>query len=320
MIEDEFLHQEIYSELAEWSSSFAVNEDTMVASLLEDLKNEENLSIWATLDPFEFLPMPTNKAGSEFNKWGKAAANLRNVSVFLPVALTWKAVSEATAGFGKFVESNQASTVNFLAFWQNGYDILPNFWTIGHIASLDFLIILGVVLLSLISNFLMTRGLKLRNNNFKFVDQERTRMALNLKIYLYSLREIDKGQIKEGIAASVSTLQSATRALTKTAIEIGLIMSELKKSIPPINSFGTNLQKEAKHLNEQVAILSESFAVINQSVLSDLRDAVDNAASGLSLANQELSSSTDSIRRNARDAERELKTFQNLIRKVIKGK
>ena len=142
MIEEEFLHQEIYTELLNWAASNGVQEEPMVESLLEDLRNEENLSIWATLDPFEFLPTPANRAGSDLSKWGKAAANLRNVSVFLPVALTWKAVSEATAAFGTFVENNQASTVNFLAFWQNGYDVLSSFWTIGHIASLDFLIIL----------------------------------------------------------------------------------------------------------------------------------------------------------------------------------
>jgi cob(I)alamin adenosyltransferase len=320
MIEEEFLHHEIYTELLNWAASNGVHEEPMVESLLEDLRNEENLSIWATLDPFEFLPTPANRAGSDLSKWGKAAANLRNVSVFLPVALTWKAVSEATAAFGTFVENNQASTVNFLAFWQNGYDVLSSFWTIGHIASLDFLIILGVVLLSLVSNFLITKSTRLKYANLELIDQDRTRLALNLKIYLYSLREIDKGQMKEGIAASVSALQSATRALTKTAIEINSIMTDLKKAVPPINSFGSNLQKETKHLKEQVAILSESFSEINQSVISELKEAVDNASTGLSFANQELSASTDSIRRNAREAEREIKSVQGIIRKANKGK
>ena len=158
------------------------------------------------------------------------------------------------------------------------------------------------------------------DNNQELINQDRIRIALNLKIYLYSLREIDKGQIKEGIAASVSTLQSATRALTKTAIEINSIMSDLKKSIPPINNFGSNLQKETKHLNEQVALLSESFAEINQTVSTELKEAVESASSGLSLANQELASSTDAIRKNARDAEREIRSVQGLIRKANKGK
>ena len=97
-------------------------------------------------------------------------------------------------------------------------------------------------------------------------------------------------------------------------------MSDLKKSIPPINNFGSNLQKETKHLKEQVAFLSESFAGINQIVLTELKEAVEGATSGLSLANQELSNSTDAIRKNARDAEREIKSVQGLIRKANKGK
>jgi formiminotetrahydrofolate cyclodeaminase len=80
------------------------------------------------------------------------------------------------------------------------------------------------------------------------------------------------------------------------------------------------LQKETRHLKDQIAILTESFAEINQSVISDLKEAVNNASAGLSIANQELSASTDSIRKNARAAEQEIKSVQGIIRKANKGK
>jgi ABC-type transporter Mla subunit MlaD len=238
--------------------------------------------------------------------------------VFVPVALTWKAVSEATAAFGKFIDSNSASTVNFLAFWQNGYDILPKFWTISHVASLDFLIIAAVILLSIASTFLTQKSQADRRENSYSAGQERIQMALALKIYLYSMREIDKGNIKEGIASSVSALQSATSALTKTAIELNTIMSGLKKSIPAVNDFGVRMQEETAKLNRQVAKLTDNFANINGSIIEELRSAVSSASDGLRLANDELNDSTESIRKNANDAEREIRTLQGVIKRASK--
>lgn len=318
MMEEEFLHQEIYSTLQEWATRFGELDDQIVASLLEDLKNEDNLAIWATLNPFEFLPNPKITVGDSFSKWAKIAAQIRNVSVFIPVALTWKAVSEATSAFGTFVEQNSASTVNFLAFWQNGYDVLSKFWTIGHIASLDFLIIIGVVVLSLINNLLNNLSFKEKSQFTEYVAQERLQLGLALKFYLHSLREIDKGNIKEGIASSVSALQNATRALTKSSIEINSVMTGLKGAIPVVNEFGVKMQKETQKLNDQVALLTNNLSDINSSIVEELRDAVNSATDGLSIANNELESSTNSIRRNALEAEREIKSFQGLIKKASK--
>ena len=318
MSEEDFLHQEIHSTLEEWATRFGELDDQIVASLLEDLKNEENLAIWATLNPFEFLPNPKISAGDKYLKWAKIAALLRNVSVFIPVALTWKAVSEATSAFGTFVEENSASTVNFLAFWQNGYDVLSQFWTIGHIASLDFLIIVGVVVLSLINNLLNNLAFKLKSELTEYSAQERLQLGLTLKFYLHSLREIDKGNIKEGIASSVSALQNATRALTKSSIEINSVMSGLKVAIPVVNEFGSKMQKETQKLNDQVALLTNNLSEINTSIVEELRDAVNSATEGLSIANNELESSTTAIRRNALDAEREIKSFQGMIKKASK--
>jgi hypothetical protein len=317
-IEEDFLHQEMHQTLQNWALRNAVHDDHIVASLLEDLQNEENLSIWATLDPFEFLPRPTFNIGSKYAMWAKYASILRNIAVFVPVALTWKAVSEATTAFGKFVEANSASTVNFLVFWQNGYDVLSKFWTIGHVASLDFLIILGVILLSLGTSYLTQVSQTLRVKQSELVEQDRLEIALALKVYLYALREIDKGNIKEGIATSVSSLQSATNALTKTSIELKMVMAGLQNSIPVINDFGTKMQKETKKLNDQVTLLTDNLADINSSIVVELRDAVNSASAGLALANDELNESTASIRKNALDAEREIKSFQGLIRRVSK--
>jgi hypothetical protein len=309
-------HQEIYDSLDNWATSRGLQNDQIVVSLLEDFANEENLSIWATLDPFEFLPRAKSLVKSKYDNLVKYLSLVRNILVFVPVALTWKAVSEATAAFGTFIESNSASTVNFLAFWQDGYDILPKFWTVSHVASLDFLIILFVIITSIAAAIFAQKAVIEKNAKNQQLEQERLQLALTLKIYLHSLREIDRGNIKDSLASSVSALQTATRALTRTAVELSEVMSGLKSSIPVVNDFGQKMQLETAKLNREVAALTGNLSEINTSIVGDLRDAVNSASAGLDLANEELNNSTNSIRRNATEAEREIKVFQGLIKKA----
>jgi len=316
----ELLHQEIAQNLVDWAANNAVESDHIIQSLIQDLAAEENLAIWAGMDPFEYLPQPHPTVGNRFFSWAKAAASIRNVMVFVPVAITWEAVSKATVAFAKFVESNNATTVNFLEFWQNGYDVLGKFWTIGNIASLDFAIILGVIALSLIATYLNARGSSINKSETQQIEAERIEIALALKMYLYSMREIDKTNVKEGIASSVSALLAATSTLAKTAKQLSGVVRELEEGVPAINEFGDRVGKESEKLVKQVAVLSASLSDINGSITGDLRDAVTSATVGLDLANEGLASSTQSIRTNSLAAENEIKSLQSLIKKANRGR
>lgn len=316
----ELLHQEIAQNLVDWAANNAVESDHIVQSLIQDLAAEENLAIWAGMDPFEYLPQPHPTVGNRFFSWAKAAASIRNVIVFVPVAITWEAVSKATVAFAKFVESNNATTVNFLAFWQNGYDVLDKFWTIGNIASLDFVIILGVIVLSLVATSLNARGSSINKSETQQIEAERLEIALALKMYLYSMREIDKTNVKEGIASSVSALLAATSTLAKTAKQLSGVVRELEEGVPAINEFGDRVGKESEKLVKQVAVLSASLSDINGSITGDLRDSVTNATVGLDLANEGLATSTQSIRTNSLAAENEIKSLQSLIKKANRGR
>lgn len=318
-IEEGTMHAEISQKLLDWATENGVQNDHIVASLLEDFANESNLAIWASLNPFEFLPNPNPSIGLKVFDWAKNISNIRNILVFLPVALTWEAVSKATEAFAIFVQKNNATTVNFLEFWQNGYDELSPFWTISNIASLDFAIILGVIGLSLLSNTFYSRGSKLSKEAAQSFEQRRFEMALTLKMYLYSMREIDKSNLQEGVAASVSALLSASSTLSKSASKLLATVTQIENSVTPINDFGDSLEKEARGLVRQVGQLNNSLADINKSVSSELKYAVSEATYSLGLANEELTQSTQTIRSNAQAAENEIKSLQSIIRKASRG-
>ena len=319
-IESELLHSDISEQLLSWAERNGVSDDRIVQDLLQDFEAEENLNIWATMDPFEYLPQPAPVQGAKLLSWAKLTSTIRNVMVFVPVALTWEAVSKATEAFAKFIEANNATTVNFLEFWQNGYDFLPSFWTISHIATLDFLIILGVIALSLLATFLNGKGSSLNKAELHEIDKDRLGTALALKMYLYSMREIDKSNIKEGVASSVSALLTATSSLSKSARQLSSVVAELQSGVPMINNFGTKLGKESEKLVLEVGSLTAALSGINSSITGDLKEAVETATYGLDLANTELNTSTHSLRANSKAAESEIKTLQSLIKKASRGK
>jgi len=318
--QEDLLHAEINQRLINWASRNSVESDHIVQSLTQDFAQEENLAIWAGMDPFEYLPQPYPSVGNRFFNWAKQLANIRNVLVFIPVAITWEAVSKATEAFAKFVETNNATTVNFLEFWQNGYEVLPAFWTISHVASLDFAIILGVIVLSLVSTYFNTKGSSINKVEIHQIEEERLEMALALKMYLYSMREIDKNNVEEGIASSVSALLSATTSLAKSAKQLTSVVNELEGGVPMINEFGTQLGNESKKLVKQVGNLTEALGGINSSITGELREAVNAATLGLDLANDELEQSTNSIRTSSTAAANEIKSLQTIIKKASRGK
>ena len=319
-IESELLHSDIYEQLSNWAERNAVSNDRIILDLLHDFEAEENLNIWATMDPFEYLPRPAPVQGAKFLGLAKLTSTIRNVVVFVPVALTWEAVSKATEAFAKFIEANNATTVNFLEFWQNGYDVLPSFWTISQIATLDFLIILGVIALSLLATFLNGKGSSLNRAELQEIEKDRLGIALALKMYLYSMREIDKSNIKEGIASSVSALLTATSSLSKSARRLSAVVEELQSGVPIINNFGTRLGKESEKLVIEVGSLTAALSGINSSITGELKEAVESATYGLDLASAELNTSTHSLRANSKAAESEIKSLQSLIKKASRGK
>lgn len=312
------LHSEIITRLQDWAYRYGVSQDHLIQSLTQDFEHEENLAIWASMDPFEYLPNPFPTIGNRYFNFAKTVANIRNVMVFVPVAITWEAVSKATEAFAKFVETNNATTVNFLEFWQNGYEILPPFWTISHVASLDFAIILGVIGLSLFSTYLTSKGSKINRSETHQIEEDRLEIALALRMYLYSMREIDKTNVEEGIASSVSALLSASTSISKSAKQLNTVVNDLAIGVPVINEFGTQLGNESEKLVKQVRSLSSALSGINASITSELRDAVTSATIGLELANEELTLSTNSIRTNAVAAENEIKSLQTIMKKAAR--
>ena len=203
--------------LLSWADEYDVANDGYVRGLHEALSTRKNLQVWASLNPIEYLPMPELKAGLSMAKWTRFITVLRNVLVFLPVALTWAAVGEATTAFSKYLKANGSDIVNFLDFWQNGYGVLDDKWKIATVALLDFLIIMVVIVLTLLASVFSRRVSDLQIMAEKETDRERILLSVEIASYLFDKQKVTNVTMNQSLARAIDKLLNATDAIEATA-------------------------------------------------------------------------------------------------------
>jgi hypothetical protein len=206
----------ILAELIEnWARKYGLTRDPYVARLLVALKENQNLAMWSTMEPMQLLPYATPVSGIKLQKLAARLSILRNALVFAPVAFTWLAVGQATSAFQQFVETNSTATVNFLEFWQNGYDILDEKWRISTVALTDAIIVFVVIFLSIGATYTNEIAKYRNEEEDSILLEERVELALAIKEYLYTKQNLTRLTLNQGVATAIENLVEATENLQK---------------------------------------------------------------------------------------------------------
>ena len=196
-----------------FASEHKVSNDPYLNGLLEAIDSKKNLHIWAELNAVDYLPHPEATSGFAKARLVRVMTVIRNVLVFAPVALTWAAVSAATTGFSQYIAANGADVVNFLDFWQNGYDVLAEEWKIGNVARLDFLIVAIVIALTLYVSQAGHTVEALREAEEAEIDRKRMALAIEIHAQLHDKNKITTVTMNASLAGAISRLVSATHNL-----------------------------------------------------------------------------------------------------------
>ena len=211
---------ELIAEIKAWAQSNHCADDAMVTTLIEDLETGQDLDAWASLASFEILPPVEYRAGDKQLRLTNLIAIARNILVFVPVALTWVAVSKATSAFEQYTSANPNAVVNFLEFWQNGYGILSKDWTIGHIALLDGGIIGVVILLSMAVSFLEIRHKQAMRKIVPALNNQRLALGVKIFKYLHTQKSATPEVLNANVAASMRNLLATSKEMAKTSKEL----------------------------------------------------------------------------------------------------
>ena len=213
-------HLILLNSLQSWATLYRVQSDPYVSGLTAAVSARKNLPMWASLDPLEYLPHADVNTHKRLHLLSLIMSVLRNSLVFLPVALTWYAISKATSAFATYTADNSLSVVNFLDFWENGYGVLAEEWSLSHVATLDFQIILGIIGLTIAITFLDRSLREKKNQALQTADEDRIQMALAISSYLFDQQRVTNVTVNQSLSRAIRDILNSTDSLEKTSKEL----------------------------------------------------------------------------------------------------
>jgi hypothetical protein len=222
-------NQELINDLKSWARENGSTNDALVSELIADLEEMKDLSSWASLPTIELLPPINSVRADKKITIANRIAIIRNILVFVPVALTWIAVSKATAAFGAYTLANKSAVVNFLEFWQNGYGVLAKEWTIGQVAFTDFAIISLVIILSLTVSFMEIQHKKILSSEVAVRENERMALGIRLHKYLDSKKVSTPEVVNANVSTSIRNLLATSKELAKTSKDLSKDIKKVYK-------------------------------------------------------------------------------------------
>ena len=204
-------HLELLEAIKVWSIKHGLSEDPYIQRLSSALIENRRFSHLASISAINNLPTPKIK-GRQTNLlfW---LVLIRNVMIFLPVGLTWFAISQAAVAFDLFAKSNPDAIVNFLIFWQDGFGLLDSKWKLSHVAILDAVIMVLVIVLVLITTFLTRSNNRSLLGERRAIENERMNLALRIDEYLETKKSISNLSFNNEVSRMIHSLRFASESL-----------------------------------------------------------------------------------------------------------
>jgi hypothetical protein len=214
-------HLILSNSLQSWAQQHDLLGDPYVAGLGNAVARRKNLPMWASLNPLDYLPHAPANVSNGIKRIVLYVTIVRNALVFLPVALTWYAISKATSAFAIYTADNTLAVVNFLDFWENGYGVLAEEWSLSHIATLDFQIIMVIIVMTIAITLMDKRVRDNQEAAIGELDEERMRLALEISAYLFDHQRVSQVSMNQSLAKALRDLLNSTESLDKSSKELG---------------------------------------------------------------------------------------------------
>lgn len=242
--------QAALTQLQGWATKWECQQDPYVLGLTQAISQRDDLTMWASLSPREHLPHPTSKSKlGALNLVGRVITLVRNVLVFVPVAITWYAIGKASEAYGQFTQDNPNTPLNFLQFWQSGEyggkEYLSTFWHIGDVARFDALLIGLIVVLTLAVGALGAQSDRAEAKFEEEVESERLALSFVLANALHGRRSASPESIGESLAEALNDLTQAAR-------DVNDVAARLERATVGVDTLGPKLDVLNQHTDRLV--------------------------------------------------------------------
>ena len=329
--------------LQSWAEEIDELDDPYVKGLTTAVARRDDLSVWASLDPLELLPVSRSKSWSRLGQISNVISAIRNILVFVPVLLTWLAIGRAINAFGEFTKSyaekNPGTTKNlsFIEFWQdpdgylegwwrqngNGKTLLGEFWRIGDVAALDAYIILVIILLTAISGAITWFAENRESIALEKADRKRVEVGLAIASSLHGKRQANPESISEALAEALNDLTQAARDVNETASRLeqaSIGVESLTPRIEILNSHTEQLVAQtATSVTKAVSDLVASVQNLNSSVGGNVTTLFTEAANTLEEVSKQLARTSNSAEYGIKQLRDDLDAIHKQLLSLTKG-
>ena len=278
--------------------------------LESDLRSDKRLNEWGQFALEDLLRPPRRNLSEIF--WHEVAGwvtFIRNIFLFVPVAITWFSIERAAKAYERIITSKSEKT--FLQVWLADADL-----TLQRTAFIDALIILLLIILTITSaglEWFAERQVEIADEKDEADFRE---VLVNVGLFLHGFRAITPSALKSGLAEAVGNLRKSSEQLaivaekaTQTLGQFAQIsITQLEPAVLRINSIVAALGG-ASASHEQMGTMVRNLQLNLGESLGLLTNRVDEFGSGLqqslSTNNQLLEASirgllleTESVARN----------------------
>jgi hypothetical protein len=286
--------------LSDWAQTNDVVDDPYISGLTDAVSSGDPLSYWSSLDPTDALPAPLVPR-NVLTQMSRFLAVVRNVMVFVPVAITWLAISRATDAFGEYTASLPGGTqVNFFEFWQSGGDgVLAEEWRLGSVAMLAFVLISLIVFLTLASSSIGARGDYKHRRLEMQAEQVRLGVALQVGQELHRQRGNDPEVLSSEIASMIDLLMRAADRLEVASDRLGSTTGNADRISGSIQGLSQTFTSESSNAAAQIAAAVDAFTSaavgLSQSINQDAASAIRLVVTELEDVGDQLHKTSSSV-------------------------
>lgn len=258
--------------LRSWIDSNDPENRHILDELESDIRgnNVERLNLWGQFALEDLMRPPRSDTGETvFHRAARIIELLRNILLFVPVALTWRSIelaAEAARGF-----PNQ----QFLSVWLNKEHL-----SLITTAKIDFYLIAALIVMSLAVTGLDELAERSAVRNERSAERDFRYVLKEVGLFLHGFRSITPSALKSGLAEAVQNLRKATedlrvvaQAATGTLDRFAVVSSTqlepaLQKTDWLVNSLGgaaSSHQQMADLVRLMQANLEQTIGTLGQS-------------------------------------------------------
>jgi len=251
--------------LRNWINSAEPENKEILNRLEADIREDRQLENWAAFTLEDLMQPPRySEIRTLWSKIGDIVVLVRNAALFLPVLVTWYALERAADKYARYSDALKGTIdeerLTFLQLWSENntkdFEWAVGYWTLDRVAFWDFIIILGLILLTVAEWGLRQRAKFAAESKDRENDLTFRKVLVDVGLFLHGFRQITPTAITGSLGEAVNKLRAATTGIRDVADDMQRLSASADATLTRFAELASReLEPSAKRLDTIVSSL-----------------------------------------------------------------